>query len=46
MMHEFYSHCDVRKTSLFEINQQLGDQMVRKALISAKRITAVENVAG
>lgn len=26
-MHEFCSHCDVRKTSLFEINQQLGDQM-------------------
>lgn len=27
MMHEFCSHCDVRKTSLFEINQQLADQM-------------------
>lgn len=27
MMHEFCAHCDVRKTSLFEINQQLGDQM-------------------
>ena len=26
-MHEFCSHCDVRKTSLFEINQQLGDQI-------------------
>ena len=27
MMHEFCSHCDVRKTSLFEINQQFADQM-------------------
>lgn len=26
-MHEFCSHCDIRKTSLFEINQQLGAQM-------------------
>lgn len=26
-MHESCSHCDIRKTSLFEINQQLGAQM-------------------
>lgn len=26
-MQEFCSHCDIRKTSLFEINQQLGAQM-------------------
>lgn len=27
MMHEFCTHCDVRNTSLFEVNQQLGERI-------------------
>lgn len=27
MMHEFCSHCDVRNTSLFGVNQQVGERI-------------------